>query len=94
MQKTLTIKDLPARAGLDQATMSSIRGGQDNQANGTSQANAQQMAAAANIGNGSIVMGPATIQADASFSQDAYNTSYSSNFDVTSLGYYFDPCQR
>lgn len=86
MQTTLTIKDLSATHELDGKTMSAVRGGQDNQANGTSQLNAQGMAAVANIGNGSIVMGPATIQSDNTFDQTAYNTSYSFNADLFSIG--------
>ena len=86
MQTTLTIKDLSATHELDGKAMSTVRGGDGNQANGTSQLNAQGMAAVANIGNGSIVMGPATIQSDNTFTQSAYNTSYSSNADLFSIG--------
>jgi hypothetical protein len=87
MQTTLMIKDLSASHELDREAMSSVLGGQDNQANGTSQLNSQQMAAAANVGNCSLFCGPATIQSDNTFSQDAYNTNYASNADYTS----FDP---
>ena len=86
MQTTLTIKDLSATHELDGKTMSAVRGGQDNQANVTSQSNAQGMAAMANIGNGSLFMGPATIQSDNTFTQNAYNTSFSSNADLFSIG--------
>ena len=61
MQTTLMIKDLSASLELDRAAMTAVRGGEGNQANGTSQANVQNMAAAANIGNVSIFGGPATI---------------------------------
>ncbi|KQV87950.1 hypothetical protein [Rhizobacter sp. Root1221] len=86
MQTTLTIKDLSATHELDGKTMSAVRGGQDNQANGTSQLNAQGMATLANVGNGSLVLGPVTIQSDNAFTQDARNTSYSSNVDLASIG--------
>ena len=86
MQTTLTIKDLSATHELDGKTMSAVRGGQDNQANGTSQLNAQGMATLANVGNGSRVLGPAMIQSDNTFTQDARNTSYSSNVDLASIG--------
>jgi hypothetical protein len=92
MQTTLMIKDLSASTELDHAAMSAVRGGQDNQANGTSQLNAQNMAAAANVGNGSLILGPATIQSDNTFTQDAWNTSYSANYDVTAVGIYRPYC--
>ena len=86
MQTTLTIQDLSASHELSGKAMSAVRGGQDNQANGTSQLNAQGMATLANVGNGSRVLGPATIQSDNTFTQDAYNTSYSWNADLVSIG--------
>jgi hypothetical protein len=86
MQTTLMIKDLSVSVELDRAAMTAVRGGQDNQANGTSQANVQNMAAAANIGNGSLILGPATIQSDNTFTQDAHNTNYSSNVDLSTIG--------
>src|SRR4051812_34996455 len=64
MQSTLIIKDLSASLELDGKAMGAVSGGQDNQANGTSQLNAQGMAAVANVGNGSLVLGPAMIQSD------------------------------
>jgi hypothetical protein len=92
MQTTLMIKDLSASTELDRAAMSAVHGGQDNQANGTSQMNVEKMAAVANVGNGSLFLGgPATIQASSTFSQDASNTSYSANFDLASLGYFGYP---
>jgi hypothetical protein len=86
MHTTLTIKDLSAHHELDGKAMAAVRGGDANQANGTSQLNAQGMAAVANVANGSLVMGPATIQSDNTFTQSAYNTSYSSNVDFASIG--------
>jgi hypothetical protein len=86
MQTTLTIKDLSATHELDGTALSAVRGGQGNQANGTGQMNVQNMAALANVGNGSLFCGPATIQSDNTFTQDAHNTSYSSNVDLASIG--------
>jgi hypothetical protein len=86
---SLMIKDLSASLELDRKAMTAVRGGQDNQANGTSQANVQNMAAAANIGNGSIFAGPATIQSDNTFTQDAHNTNYSANVDLAAIGVVF-----
>ena len=86
MTSTLTISDLPTSKELDARAMSAVRGGNANQANGTSQLNAQGMATLANVGNGSRVLGPATIQSDNTFTQDAYNTSYSWNADLVSIG--------
>ena len=86
MHTTLTIKDLSASLELDAKAMSAVRGGQDNQANGTAQANGQGMATLANIGNGSLFKGgPVMIQSDNTFDQTAHNTSYSANGDLFSL---------
>ncbi|WP_427914719.1 hypothetical protein ACPWT1_07340 [Ramlibacter sp. MMS24-I3-19] len=81
MQTTLTIKDLSASAELDREAMAAVQGGQDNQALGTSQSNTQVMAAAANVGNCSLFAGPATIQSDNTFHQDASNTNTATNVD-------------
>jgi hypothetical protein len=89
MHTSLMIKDLSASVELDRAAMSAVRGGEGNQANGTSQANVQTMVAAANVGNGSLILGPATIQSDNTFTQDAHNTSYSANYDFSALGVVF-----
>jgi hypothetical protein len=86
MQATLTIKDLPAHRELGRSALRAVRGGQDNQANGTSQMNVQHMAAVANIGNGSLILGPATLQSDNTFSQHATNTSFSANADFARFG--------
>ena len=87
MQSTLMIKDLSASLELDREAMSAVRGGVDNQANGTAQQNVQNMAAVANVGNASLFGGPATIQSDNTFDQSAHNTSYSTNVDFSAIGY-------
>ena len=85
MQTTLTIKDLSASLELDAKAMTAVRGGDGNQANGTSQMNVQNMAALANVGNGSLFGGPTTIQSDNTFSQSAANYSYAENFKGLSI---------
>ena len=82
MQSTLTIKDLSTSLELDRKAMSAVHGGQDNQAVGTSQSNAQSMLAAANVGNGSKFFGPTNIQSDNTFDQDATNTNTATNVDA------------
>jgi len=84
--QTLMIKDLSTSLELDRKAMTAVRGGGD-QANGTSQSNVQNMVTAANVGNGSIFGGPATIQSDNTFTQSAYNESYAENFKGFSIGY-------
>ena len=84
--QTLKIQDLSVSVELDRAAMSVVRGGLGDQANGTSQSNVQNMAAAANVGNGSLFCGPATIQSDNTFTQSAYNESYAANFKGISVG--------
>ena len=84
---TLIIKDLSASIELDIKAMGAVRGGQADQANGTSQQNLQNMVVAANVGNGSLFGGPATIQSDNTFDQSAHNTSYSTNVDFSVVGY-------
>ena len=86
---TLMIKDLSASLELDRAAMTAVRGGEGNQANGTSQANVQNMAAAANVGNYSVFGGPATIQSDNTFTQDAHNTNFATNVDLAAIGVVF-----
>jgi hypothetical protein len=76
---TLHISDLSISKELDGKAMSAVHGGQDNQAIGTSQSNVQGMVAAANVGNGSIFKGPANIQSDNTFDQDANNTNTATN---------------
>jgi hypothetical protein len=78
----LHISDLSTSKELDGEAMKAVRGGNDDQAIGTSQSNVQGMAAAANIGNGSLFAGPATIQSDNTFRQDASNTNTATNVDA------------
>ena len=84
---TLSIKDLPTSHELDGKAMTAVRGGQGDQANGTSQSNTQCMTAAANIGNGSIFQGPATIQSDNTFTQTASNWNDADNYKGFSVVY-------
>lgn len=87
--QSLMIKDLSASRELDREAMTAVHGGFGDQANGTSQSNVQSMVAAANVGNGSVFKGPATIQSDNTFTQDAYNYSDAYNFKGLSIGYPF-----
>jgi len=87
MHTTLTIKDLSVHHELDGKTMTAVRGGLGDQANGTSQMNVQSMTAMANVGNGSIFGGPATIQSDNTFNQSASNFSDAQNFKALSIGF-------
>ncbi|MBA2962076.1 MULTISPECIES: hypothetical protein [Ramlibacter] len=82
---TLHISDLSTSKELDGKAMAAVRGGSDDQAVGTSQANVQSMVAAANVGNGSSFGGPADIQSDNTFTQTASNTNTASNFDGAGL---------
>jgi hypothetical protein len=86
---SLMIKDLSASLELDREAMIAVRGGLDDQANATSQSNVQNMAAAANIGNGSVFHGPATIQSDNTFDQTATNYNYAENFKGLAIGFPF-----
>jgi hypothetical protein len=81
MTSTLTLSDLSTSKELDRAAMSAVRGGNADQANGTSQLNLQNMLAAANVGNGLVVgaNSPVIIQSDNTFSQDAHNSSTATN---------------
>ena len=85
MQSSLIIKDLSAGHALDRQAMTAVLGGNADQANGTSQSNVQQMAAVANIGNGSGFCGPTTIQSDNTFTQTASNHSEALNFKGLSI---------
>ncbi|NPC56494.1 hypothetical protein [Caenimonas soli] len=78
----LHISDLSIKEELDGKAMTAVRGGVDDQAIGTSQSNVQGMAAVANIGNGSLFSGPATIQSDNTFTQTASNTNTATNVDA------------
>ena len=88
MKTTLTIGDLSASKELDGKAMCAVRGGESDQANGTSQLNLQSMLAAANVGNGMVVgaNSPVIIQSDNTFSQDAHNSSTATNDKTFSLG--------
>ena len=76
------IADLSASEELDGKAMATVHGGADDQAIGTSQQNIQGMAAAANVGNGSLFVGPATLQSDNTFHQDASNSNTATNVDA------------
>ena len=79
----LHISDLSISKELDSKAMAAVHGGTDDQAIGTSQGNLQTMAAAANIGNASLFGGgPATIQSDNAFSQNAANYNTATNVDA------------
>ena len=85
MKSTLIISDLSASKELDGKAMSAVRGGTDDQAIGTSQANVQNMLAVANVGNASLFRGgPTTIQSDNTFTQHAAN--YNSATNVSAFG--------
>jgi hypothetical protein len=79
---TLHISDLSISKELDDKAMAAVRGGNDDQAIGTSQSNVQGMVAAANIGNGSVFGGPANIQSDNTFTQTASNSNTAANVDA------------
>jgi len=79
---TLHISDLSISKELDGKAMTAVRGGADDQAIGTGLSNVQGMAAAANIGNGSVFGGPTNIQSDNTFHQDASNTNTATNVDA------------
>ena len=77
---TLHISDLSISKELDGKAMTAVHGGQDNQAIGASQSNGQCMAAAANVGNGSLFCGgPTNIQSDNTFTQSASNSNTATN---------------
>jgi hypothetical protein len=82
---TLHISDLSISKELDGKAMAAVRGGADDQAIGTSQSNVQGMVAAANVGNGSVFGGPANIQSDNTFNQDASNSNTATNVDALVL---------
>jgi hypothetical protein len=81
----LTISDLSISKELDGKAMAAVHGGADDQAIGTSQSNVQGMVAAANVGNGSVFCGPANIQSDNTFNQDASNSNSATNVDALVL---------
>ena len=79
---SLHIGDLSVSKQLDGKAMAAVRGGADDQAIATSQSNAQNMTAAANVGNGSVFNGPTIIQSDNAFTQTASNSNTSTNVDA------------
>jgi len=89
MKPILSIRDLSVSKKLDGKAMTAVRGGQGDQANGTSQLNLQQMLAAANVGNGLVVgaNSPVIIQSDNTFSQDAHNSSTATNSKALDIAF-------
>lgn len=87
--QTLSIRDLPLSRELDVKALAAVRGGNADQANGTSQLNLQSMLAAANVGNGLVVghNSPVIIQSDNTFTQDAHNTNTAYNSKSLDLAY-------
>ena len=85
--KSLHISDLSVSKELDRKAMAAVRGGQDNEAIGTSQLNFQSMLAAANVGNGMVVgaNSPVIIQSDNTFTQTASNSNTATNVDAFAL---------
>jgi hypothetical protein len=79
---SLHISDLSSSKELDGKAMAAVRGGIDDQAVGVSQVNGQVMGAVANVGNGSVFRGPATIQSDNTFTQNAANYNTATNVDA------------
>ena len=79
---SLHICDLSISKELDGKTMAGVRGGNDDQAIGVSQGNGQVMGAVANVGNASLFRGPATIQSDNTFTQNAANYNTATNVDA------------
>jgi hypothetical protein len=82
MKSTLTIKELSANKELDRKEMCAVRGGQSDQANGTSQSNVLAAFAPVSVANGSKFMGsgPTTIQVHSDVDQTASNYSDSYNY--------------
>jgi hypothetical protein len=79
MKSTLTIKDLALDKQLDGKTMSAVRGGNSDQANGTLQSNEASLCAPVKVGNGIGVCGPATFQVESNPTQTLSNCSTSTN---------------
>ncbi len=80
MTSTLTIKDLALDKQLDGKTMSAVRGGNSDQANGTGQSNLGALFAPVNVANGaSFGNAPVIIQVDSNPTQSLSNYSDSSN---------------
>jgi hypothetical protein len=79
---TLNLQDLSASIELDRKARSALRGGVGDAAAGASQSNVQSMVVAANVGNASGFAGPANIQSDNTFTQDASNYNFATNLDA------------
>jgi hypothetical protein len=79
MKSTLMIKDLTLDKQLDEKMMSTVRGGNGNQANGTKQTNEASLCAPVYVGNGTGICGPATFQVDSNPTQTLSNCSTSTN---------------
>jgi hypothetical protein len=79
MKSTLTIKDLALDKELDGKAMSSVRGGNSDQANATQQGNFLQMEAPVSVGNDSGIYGPVNFQVTSNPTQTATNDSTSTN---------------
>src|SRR4051794_2314387 len=81
MTSTLTIKDIALDKALDHKTMSAVRGGLANQANGTQQGNTLAMFAPVSVANCANFAGcgPVNIQVDSYPTQTAHNSSTSDN---------------
>jgi hypothetical protein len=79
MKSALTIKDLALDKELDGKTMSAVRGGNSDQANGTLQSNSQSLCAPVSVGNGTGICGPVNFQVTSNPTQTATNCSTSTN---------------
>lgn len=80
MESTLMIKDLALDKELDGKSMSAVRGGSSDQANGTAQSNVMALFAPVNVGNGSLIGGgPVNLQVSSDPTQTATNSSTSTN---------------
>jgi hypothetical protein len=86
MKSTLMIKDLALDKALDGKSMSAVHGGNGNQANATGQSNVAALFAPVNVGNGSLIGGPANFQVDSNPTQTLSNDSTSSNFKSFDIG--------
>lgn len=88
MKSTLMIKDLSTSKELDAKAMSTVRGGQGDQANASGQSNFLAMLAPVSVANGANFSGgPVIFQIDSNPVQTASNESTSTNQKgVTLLG--------
>ena len=87
MKSTLMIKDLALDKELDGKTMSSVRGGNSDQANATQQSNVMALFAPVHVGEGSLIGGgPVNFQVTSNPTQTATNSSTSTNFKSLDFG--------